>query len=80
MRPSRTRLDRALVDRGLAASRARARALIMAGNVRVGGQPAAKAGALVAEDDEIEVLETPRFASRGGEQPRGGGSPSRSWS
>ena len=42
------RLDTLLVDRGLAASRERARALILTGNVRVNGQPASKAGTAVA--------------------------------
>ena len=41
----KTRLDVALVDRGLAGSRERARALIMAGQVRVDGQVVSKAGA-----------------------------------
>ena len=42
------RLDTLLVDRGLAASRERARALILAGSVRVNGQPASKAGTVRA--------------------------------
>jgi 23S rRNA (cytidine1920-2'-O)/16S rRNA (cytidine1409-2'-O)-methyltransferase len=43
----RTRLDQLLVDRGLAASRERAKALIMAGQVDVDGAPAGKPGSLV---------------------------------
>jgi 23S rRNA (cytidine1920-2'-O)/16S rRNA (cytidine1409-2'-O)-methyltransferase len=46
--PRKTRLDIALVERGLAASRERARALIMAGRVTVDSQIVSKAGATVA--------------------------------
>ena len=53
----KTRLDQLLVDRGLAPSRERARALILAGDVTVGGQPAGKAGMAVSNDAEI-VLRT----------------------
>jgi 23S rRNA (cytidine1920-2'-O)/16S rRNA (cytidine1409-2'-O)-methyltransferase len=63
----RTRLDQLLVERGLAASRERARALILAGRVRVRGVPARKAGDLVKPDDPVE-LETPDhpYVGRGG--------------
>src|SRR5499427_187507 len=63
----KTRLDAALVDRGLAASRERARALIMAGQVRVDGQVVSKAGASVdaAATIELEVADHP-YVSRGG--------------
>ena len=63
----RTRLDVLLVERGLAASRERARALILAGQVRVDGQPATKAGALVAHGSDV-VLSTADhpYVSRGG--------------
>jgi 23S rRNA (cytidine1920-2'-O)/16S rRNA (cytidine1409-2'-O)-methyltransferase len=61
------RLDALLVERGLAPSRERARALILAGQVRIDGQPAAKAGTSVPADANVEVL-TPDhpFVSRGG--------------
>jgi len=61
------RLDTLLVDRGLAASRERARALILTGNVRVNGQPASKAGTAVATDADVNVL-TPDhpYVGRGG--------------
>jgi 23S rRNA (cytidine1920-2'-O)/16S rRNA (cytidine1409-2'-O)-methyltransferase len=49
----KTRLDQLLVTRGLAQSRERARALILAGDVTVGGRPITKAGTLV--DDQAEV-------------------------
>ncbi|HEY1388788.1 MAG TPA: TlyA family RNA methyltransferase [Ktedonobacterales bacterium] len=66
---ARERLDVLLVARGLAPSRERARALIMAGEVRVAGQMATKAGTLVAVDATIELAATAsetRFVSRGG--------------
>jgi 23S rRNA (cytidine1920-2'-O)/16S rRNA (cytidine1409-2'-O)-methyltransferase len=50
------RLDALLIERGLAASRERARALVIAGQVRVDGQPANKAGTPVAIDAQIELL------------------------
>lgn len=63
----KTRLDQLLVDRGLAPSRERARALILAGDVTVDGQPAGKAGTAVASDAAI-VLRTPDhpWVGRGG--------------
>jgi 23S rRNA (cytidine1920-2'-O)/16S rRNA (cytidine1409-2'-O)-methyltransferase len=63
----KTRLDVALVNRGLAASRERARALIMAGQVRVDGQVASKAGRDIDVDSSVE-LEVPDhpYVSRGG--------------
>jgi 23S rRNA (cytidine1920-2'-O)/16S rRNA (cytidine1409-2'-O)-methyltransferase len=60
------RLDRLLVERGLAESREKAQALIMAGEVRVNGQKGAKPGQMVADDAEVEVLARPPFVSRGG--------------
>ena len=52
-----TRLDTLLVQRGFAASRARARRLIEAGAVSVDGRPATKPGRNVAEDARVEVSE-----------------------
>ena len=61
------RLDTLLVERGLAASRERARALILAGSVRVNGQPAAKAGTAVQPDAEITVaIPDHPYVGRGG--------------
>src|SRR5260370_1992289 len=62
----KTRLDRLIVDRGLAESREKAQALIMAGEVRVNGQKASKPGHLVADDSTVEVLSRPPYVSRGG--------------
>jgi 23S rRNA (cytidine1920-2'-O)/16S rRNA (cytidine1409-2'-O)-methyltransferase len=61
------RLDKLLVDRALAASRERAQALILAGNVLVDDQKVEKAGAQVAEESVIRLLgEDLKFVSRGG--------------
>jgi 23S rRNA (cytidine1920-2'-O)/16S rRNA (cytidine1409-2'-O)-methyltransferase len=63
----RTRLDVRLVNEGLAASRERARALILAGRVRVAGEVVSKAGASVPERTAVEIIE-PDFpwVGRGG--------------
>ena len=61
------RLDILLVERGLAASREKARGMIMAGNVFVAGQREDKAGSMFDEALEIEIKgETLRYVSRGG--------------
>ena len=52
---ARERLDKLVVDRGLAASRERARALVMSGDVLVGGHPETKPGTLVDPAAEITV-------------------------
>jgi 23S rRNA (cytidine1920-2'-O)/16S rRNA (cytidine1409-2'-O)-methyltransferase len=63
----RQRLDLLLVARGLAPSRERARAMILAGQVRVDGVDVAKAGTMVRDDVEVAVA-TPDhpYVSRGG--------------
>jgi 23S rRNA (cytidine1920-2'-O)/16S rRNA (cytidine1409-2'-O)-methyltransferase len=64
---TKTRLDVALIDRGLAPSRERARALILAGQVSVDGQIVSKAGAPVADDARVELAAPDhRYVSRGG--------------
>ncbi|MDD6704275.1 MAG: TlyA family RNA methyltransferase [Clostridiaceae bacterium] len=61
------RPDIALTQRGLAESREKAKALIMAGQVYLNGQKELKAGASVKPDDEIEVRGSRNpFVSRGG--------------
>jgi len=61
------RLDLLLVERGLTPSREKAQALLLAGQVRVNGQPADKPGTQVARDSKIEIAgEILRYASRGG--------------
>lgn len=66
--PERVRLDQLLVQRGLASSRERAQALILAGKVRLGDARADCAGMPVASDAEIRVDEGPRYVSRGGDK------------
>jgi 23S rRNA (cytidine1920-2'-O)/16S rRNA (cytidine1409-2'-O)-methyltransferase len=65
---SKTRLDIALVDRGLADTRSKARALILAGDVLLNGAPALRAGSPVREVDDLQLKAKPRFVSRGGEK------------
>lgn len=60
------RLDQLLVQRGLAETRSKAQALIMAGAVRVADLPGAKPGELVAPDSRLDVVEQLPYASRGG--------------
>jgi 23S rRNA (cytidine1920-2'-O)/16S rRNA (cytidine1409-2'-O)-methyltransferase len=62
------RLDTLLAERGLFASRSRAAASVMAGEVRVGagGRRAEKPGEMVAPDVVVSVAERPRYVSRGG--------------
>jgi 23S rRNA (cytidine1920-2'-O)/16S rRNA (cytidine1409-2'-O)-methyltransferase len=67
MKPhSRVRLDQLLVERGLAGSRAKAQALVLAGEITVDGRPAAKPGHAVPADARIEVAQPPRYVGRGG--------------
>jgi 23S rRNA (cytidine1920-2'-O)/16S rRNA (cytidine1409-2'-O)-methyltransferase len=67
-RPKKQRLDLAMVERALVPSRERARALILAGDVRVGGQTETRASAMVAPEAAIEIEKPARFVSRGGEK------------
>ena len=60
------RLDQMVVERGLADSREKAQALIMAGAVMLNGQKAAKSGQSVADDAHIEVTARPQYVGRGG--------------
>jgi len=62
------RLDVLLVERGLAESRAKAQALIMAGQVRVADQVALKPATAVQADAQLAVDTGPRFVSRGGDK------------
>lgn len=63
---TRRRLDSLLVERGLIESRERARALIMAGEVRVGDFRPTKPGTLIPEDTAIELIRPLPYVSRGG--------------
>ena len=67
MKKQTSRLDTLLVERGLAASRERARALILAGRVRVAGEVIAKAGHPTAADADVTLIEPDHpYVSRGG--------------
>ena len=67
MKPRKQRLDVLVVERGLAESRTRAQALILAGQVIVGDQRVDKPGALVPEDAELRLKgEVLPYVSRGG--------------
>ncbi len=65
---SKTRADVLLVERGLAESRSRAQAVIMAGRVWMGETRVEKAGTALARSVELRVDEVPRFVSRGGDK------------
>jgi len=63
----KVRIDKLLVERGLAPSRERAQAMVLSGRVLVNEQKVEKAGAGVALDAEIRLLgEDMRYVSRGG--------------
>jgi 23S rRNA (cytidine1920-2'-O)/16S rRNA (cytidine1409-2'-O)-methyltransferase len=63
----KARLDTLLVERGLVASRERARAMILAGQVRVDGQPMTKAGATVPDEATVTVAAPDHpYVGRGG--------------
>ena len=65
MKPERRRLDLALVALGLAPSREKAQALVMAGHVSVDGRPAAKPGQSVAAEARVEVRQARSPVGRG---------------
>jgi 23S rRNA (cytidine1920-2'-O)/16S rRNA (cytidine1409-2'-O)-methyltransferase len=60
------RLDQALAERGLCASREKAKRAIMAGQVRINGQVARKPSESVRAEDEVTVTAPEKFVSRGG--------------
>jgi 23S rRNA (cytidine1920-2'-O)/16S rRNA (cytidine1409-2'-O)-methyltransferase len=64
----KVRLDVLLVERGLAESRAKAQAMIMAGQVRVADQVTLKPATAVSSDSAVTVDSGRRFVSRGGEK------------
>ncbi len=65
---TKKRVDTLLVEQGLAESRSQAQRLILAGQVRANGQIVVKPAVKVAADAALEVLQRPRFVSRGGEK------------
>lgn len=68
MTSTRQRLDDALVERHLADNKARARALVMAGDVLVDDQVVRIAGKAIRPEQQITLRERQRFVSRGGEK------------
>lgn len=65
---AKIRLDALVFDRGLAPSREKARAMIMAGEISVNGVVCTKPGVPVREQVELTVKDRPRYVSRGGEK------------
>jgi 23S rRNA (cytidine1920-2'-O)/16S rRNA (cytidine1409-2'-O)-methyltransferase len=57
-----------MVERGLAESRSKAQALVMAGQVRVDGQVELKSSAQISPDAQLDLEMAPRFVSRGGDK------------
>jgi len=67
MSPAGVRLDQLLTERGLAPSRERAQALILAGRVLVGGKRVEKAGTRIPPTAELDIKSDPNpYVSRGG--------------
>jgi len=66
MSSGKSRLDVALVERGLIESREKARRAIMASQVLVDGHPSTKPGTLVAADAEISLAAREKYVGRGG--------------
>ena len=62
------RIDKLLVEKGLAESRTQAQKLVMAGVVKVNGQRVPKSSNLFSPDSSIDLERRPRFVSRGGEK------------
>lgn len=60
------RLDKLLVERGLVATRAKAQAFVMAGEVRVNDELASKAGMKISADSRITLTAQMPYVSRGG--------------
>lgn len=68
---ARRRADVVLAERGFFESRERAKAAILAGEVRIAGEIVRKAGEPVADDADFEVADAPRYVSRGGHKLAG---------
>jgi 23S rRNA (cytidine1920-2'-O)/16S rRNA (cytidine1409-2'-O)-methyltransferase len=70
--PAKSRLDRILVERGLAETLQESQGLIMAGRVRVNGQQAMKPGTAIRADADIQMIgEKQKYASRAGRKLEG---------
>lgn len=66
--PRRVRLDALLVERGLAATRSKAQALVIAGLVSSEGRRLDKPGSAISADTPLTVSEGRRFVGRGAEK------------
>jgi 23S rRNA (cytidine1920-2'-O)/16S rRNA (cytidine1409-2'-O)-methyltransferase len=66
MAKRKERLDKLLVERGLVATRAKAQAHVMAGEVRVNEEVVTKAGMKISADARIELINQMPYVSRGG--------------
>ncbi len=65
-KPARMRLDLLVVARGLAESRSKAQALILAGVVKINGEVCRRAGEAVLLTADVELVESLPYVSRGG--------------
>lgn len=63
---AKTRIDRLLVERGMAPTREKAQALLMAGQVLVNDRPVVKAGAMVQDDAQVLLKAHLPYVGRGG--------------
>ncbi len=71
MSVSKMRADELVVKQGLTNSRSEAKALLMAGKIKVGTERIDKPGKLLREDTPLILEKPPRFVSRGGEKLEG---------
>jgi 23S rRNA (cytidine1920-2'-O)/16S rRNA (cytidine1409-2'-O)-methyltransferase len=60
------RLDQILVERGLCESREKAKRAVLAGSVKINGQPARKPSDSVRPDDQLTLAAPEKYVSRGG--------------
>ena len=67
----RTRIDVLMVERGLAPTREKAQALLMAGSVTVDGRPVSKPGTAVASEASVDVRAPLQYVGRGGDKMAG---------
>ena len=68
MRTEKRRLDQIVVDRGWAETRSQAKALIMAGRIRLGTGKVTKAGLQLPVDADLQFESGPRYVGRGAEK------------
>lgn len=68
---AKKRIDELLVEQGLADSRSQAKALVLAGKVRLGTERLDKPGRTLPADAQLTVEQPPRFVSRGGDKVEG---------